>query len=193
MSFKHVTQRIKPWLSMGLIVLSYLSPVPPVSAQDTIPSVAHTEIERPTSEHCRLASGSTFENIQIETTDIHLHEQLFESVLHAALVQKLDHPQTDRIRAYCYRHLLVVIRQDLRTPRPTGWVQVNFVVGDVVALQQELETAARAAFATLDVKEREKIVRFRLKQGMTRNQWKVDRLEVYGPEGFLIGFDQPYQ
>ena len=176
---------------MGLIILS--SPVSLVPAQDTAPNVPHTDVERTTSEYCRLAIGSTFENIQIESTDVHLYEQFFESVLHASLVQRLDHPQTDRIRAYCYRHLLVVIRQDLRTPRPTGWVQVNFVVGDVAALQQELEAAARSAFATLDVKEREKIVRFRLKQGVTRNQWKVDRLEVYGPEGFLIGFDQPFQ
>ncbi len=104
---------------------------------------------------------------------------------------KLNHPQTDRIRAYCYRHLLVVIRQDLRTPRPTGWVQLNFVVNDVTALQQELETTARAAFATLDAAQREHIVRFRLKSGVMRNQRKVDRLEVYEPEGFLIGFDQP--
>jgi len=118
---------------------------------------------------------------------------LFESVLHAPLVQRLDHPQTDHIRAYCYCHFLAVIRQDLRTPRPTGWVQLNFVVSDVAALQQELETAARTAFATLDVKEREQIVRFRLKHGVTRNQWKADCLEVYGPEGFLIGFNQPYQ
>ncbi len=193
MKFKHMTSWIRPWLFIGFIVLSYLPPPPLVPAQDTTPNVPHTEIERTTSEHCRLAIGSTFENIQIETADIHLHEQLFESVLHAALVQRLDHPQTDLIRAYCYRQILVVIRQDLRTPRPTGWVQLNFVVGDVAGLQQELETAARTAFATLDVKEREKIVRFRLKQGVTRNQWKVDRLEVYGPEGFLIGFDQPQQ
>jgi hypothetical protein len=193
MGFKHVTRWIGSRVSTSLIVLLYLSLVPSVPAEEMTPSVSPTEIEHTTSEHCRLAIGSTFESIQIETADIHLHEQLFESVLHAALVQRLDHPQTDHIRAYCYRHLLVVIRQDLRTPRPTGWVQLNFVVGDVAGLQQELETTARTAFATLDVKEREKIVRFRLKQGVTRNQWKVDRLEVYGPEGFLIGFDQPCQ
>ena len=137
-----------------------------------------------------MPEGTAFENLQIETSDIHLHEQLFESVLRAALVQKLDHPQTDRIRAYCYRHILIVIRQDLRTPRPTGWVQVNFLVSDVAALQQELEATARTAFETLDGKERDKIVRFRSKPGVMRNHRRVDRLEVYGPEGFLIGFDQ---
>ena len=137
-----------------------------------------------------MPEGTAFENLQIETSDIHLHEQLFESVLRAALVQKLDHPHTDRIRAYCYRHILIVIRQDLRTPRPTGWVQVNFLVSDVAALQQELEATARTAFETLDGKERDKIVRFRSKPGVMRNHRRVDRLEVYGPEGFLIGFDQ---
>ena len=186
-----MTHRIWPWLSMVLIVLSYLSPVTLVTAQDAAPSAPHTTMEDVSNEHCRSSDDSMFENIQIEAADIHLHEQFFESVLHASLVQRLDHPQTDRIRAYCYRHVLIVIRQDLRTPRPTGWVQVNFVVGDVAALQQELEAAVRTAFATVEVEKREQIVRFRLKQGVMRNQRKVDRLEVYGPEGLLIGFDQP--
>ncbi|HWG97067.1 MAG TPA: hypothetical protein VN647_08295 [Nitrospira sp.] len=186
-------QRIGLWLYIGLVVLAYLSPVSLVSAQETAPSEPHTAMGHVTGEHCRLSIGSTLENIQIETADIHLHEQLFESVLRATLVQRLDHPQTDRIRAYCLRHLLVVIRQDLRTPRPTGWVQVNFVVSDVAALHQELEATARTALATLDVETRDKIVRFRLKPGVMRNHRRVDRLEVYGPEGFLIGFDQPHQ
>ncbi|MGE3977423.1 MAG: hypothetical protein AB7F94_07525 [Nitrospira sp.] len=188
-----MTHRIGSWLSCGLIVLSYLSPVPPAPAQDTSPSEPHAAMGHVTSEGCRAADGSTFENIQIEAADIHLHEQLFESVLHASLVQQLDHPQTDRIRAYCYRQLFVVIRQDLRTPRPTGWVQLNFLVSDVATLQQELEATARTAFATLDVETREKIVRFRLKADVMRNHRKVAHLEVYGPEGLLIGFDQPQQ
>lgn len=154
------------------------------------PSDSPATMGHASNEPCSLPDGTAFENIQIETADIHLHEQLFESVLRAALVQRLDHPQTDRIRAYCYRNILIVIRQDLRTPRPTGWVQVNFMVNDVAALQQELETTVRTAFETLDVKERDSIVRFRLKSGVMRNHRKVDRLEVYGPEGFLIGFDQ---
>ncbi|MBS0167702.1 MAG: hypothetical protein JSR29_16580 [Nitrospira sp.] len=129
------TSRIALWLSVGFGILSYLPPVSLAPAQDTAPSEPRTEMRHPTNAHCRVSDDSPFENIQIETSDIHLHEQLFESVLHAALVQSLDHPQTDHIRAYCYRQVLVVIRQDLRTPRPTGWVQVNFVVSDVAALQ----------------------------------------------------------
>lgn len=187
------TPRIARCLSIGLGILLYLLPVPPAPAQDTAPSEPRTEMRHPINAHCRVSNDSPFENIQIETSDIHLHEQLFESVFHASLVQSLDHPQTDRIRAYCYRHVLIVIRQDLRTPRPTGWVQVNFVASDVAALQQELEATARTAFATLDAERRDKIVRFRLKPGVMRNHRKVDRLEVYGPEGLLIGFDQPQQ
>ncbi|MGC4096350.1 MAG: hypothetical protein QM706_04480 [Nitrospira sp.] len=161
-----------------------------VEATQHAPSDSPSAIEHESNESCSWPEGTAFENLQIETADIHLHEQLFESVLRAALVQKLDHPQTDRIRAYCYRHILIVIRQDLRTPRPTGWVQVNFVVSDVAALQQELETTARTAFEALDGKERDTIVRFRSKPGVMRNHRKVNRLKVYGPEGFLIGFDQ---
>ncbi len=187
------TPRIALWLSIGFGILSYLPPVPPAPAQDTVPREPHTEMGHPTNAYCRVSDGSLFENIQIETADIQLHVRLFESVLHASLVQSLDHPQTDRIRAYCYRDVLIVIRQDLRTPHPTGWVQVNFVTSDVAALQQELEATAHTAFATLDAETRDKIVRFQLKPGVMRNHRKVDRLEVYGPEGFLIGFDQLQQ
>jgi hypothetical protein len=106
----------------------------------------------------------------------------------------LDHPLTDYIRAYCFRGVLVVIRQDLRTPRPTGWVQINFVVKDVAAVQRELESAYRTGpLSQLIEPERDKIVRFRMKPGVMRGNRKVDRLEVYGPEGFLIGFDQHHE
>ncbi|HMS82336.1 MAG TPA: hypothetical protein PKD12_01630 [Nitrospira sp.] len=186
-----MTHHIGRWLFIGLIVLSSLPPGPLAPAKDMMPSEPHTEMGLAPGTPCRASDVEAFDNIQIETTDIHLYEQLFESVLQAPLVQQLDHPQTDRIRAYCYRHILVVIRQDLRTPRPTGWVQLNFVVNDVTALQQELEPRIGTAFATLDAAQRERIVRFRLKPGVMRSQRKVDRLEVYGPEGFLIGFDQP--
>lgn len=178
---------------MGLIVLACLPPMPLVPAQDTALSEPHPVMGEPTNAHCHLSSDNSFENIQIETTDIHLYEQLFESVLHAPLVQSMFHPQTDRIQAYCYRHVRIVIRQDLRTPRPTGWVQLNFVVSDVMALQQELEEAVRTALATLKQEDREQIVRFRQKLRVMRNHRQVDRLEVYGPEGFMIGFDQPRQ
>ncbi len=164
-----------------------------VSAQDTTSDESHMTTMPVNNNRCRPSHGSELENIQIETSDIALHEQLFESVLQVTLVQRLDHPQTDRIRAYCYRHVLIVIRQDLRTPRPTGWIQVNFIVSDVTALQEELEGTTRSAFAMLDAETRDKIVRFRFKPGVMRNQQKVDRLELYGSEGFLIGFNQPLQ
>ena len=84
-----------------------------------------------------------------------------------------------------------MVRQDLRTPRPTGWVQVNFMVSDVAALQGELESAYRASSVyRLSEEDRAKIVRFRLKQDVMRGDRRVIRLEVAGPEGFMIGFDQ---
>ena len=84
-----------------------------------------------------------------------------------------------------------MVRQDLRTPRPTGWVQINFTVSDVAALQGELEQAYRASSVyQLSEEDRAKIVRFRLKPDVMRGDRQVIRLEVAGPEGFMIGFDQ---
>jgi hypothetical protein len=132
-----------------------------------------------------------FESVQVETSDITPYEQFFESVLHAPVVQSLDHPQVDRLRGYCYRGLLIVVRQDLRTARPTGWVQINFSVSDVAAVQAELEGAYRvSALSQLAEEERTKIVRFRLKPEVSRGHRKAIRFEVTGPEGFMIGFDQ---
>ena len=141
---------------------------------------------------CGPSTTEGFSNIQIETSDITLHERLFEQVLHANSIKRLDHPQTDLIRIYCLRGVVVGIRQDLRTPRPTGWVQINFWVTDVASLQETLQSAVRdSSLAQLTETDRDKIVRFRMKPGVMRGNRKVDRLEVYGPEGFLIGFDQP--
>ena len=87
---------------------------------------------------------------------------------------------------------MVAIRQDLRHPRQTGWVQVNFWVTDVGSIHQTLQSAVRdSALAGLSDADRDKVVRLRMKPGVMRGNRKVDRLEVYGPEGFLIGFDQP--
>jgi len=86
---------------------------------------------------------------------------------------------------------LIVVRQDLRTPRPTGWVQINFMVSNVATLQGELEQAYRASSVyQLSEEDRAKIVRFRLKPDVMRGDRQVIRLEVAGPEGFMIGFDQ---
>ena len=136
-------------------------------------------------------SHEGLESVQVEASDIKRHEQFFEAVLHAPVVQSLDHPQVDSLRGYCYRGVLIVVRQDLRTPRPTGWVQINFMVSDVAALQGELEQAYRASpVYQLSEEDRAKIVRFRLKPDVMRGDRRVIRLEVAGPEGFMIGFDQ---
>jgi hypothetical protein len=143
---------------------------------------------------CGPSGTDGFSNIQIETSDITLHERLFEQVFHAKNIQRLDHPQTDLIRIYCLREVVVAIRQDLRHPHQTGWVQINFWVKDVASIHETLQSAVHdSALSQLADAEREKVVRFRMKPGVMRGHRKVDRLEVYGPEGFLIGFDQPQQ
>ena len=167
-----------------------------VSAED-VPQIQHRPADSASQERsCKAAIQGPgflegFESVQVETSDITRHEQFFESVLHAPVVQRMDHPQVDSLRGYCYRGLLIVVRQDLRTPRPTGWVQINFTVSDVAALQGELEQAYRASSVyQLSEEDRAKIVRFRLKPDVMRGDRQVIRLEVAGPEGFMIGFDQ---
>src|SRR6478735_12687081 len=93
--------------------------------------------------NCGPSAAEGFSNIQIETSDITLHELLFEQVFHAQSIQRLDHPQTDLIRIYCLRDVVVAIRQDLRQPHQTGWVQVNFWVTDVGSIHQTLQSAVR--------------------------------------------------
>jgi hypothetical protein len=154
--------------------------------------LAATSVNADDHSTCESSVMDGFSNIQIETSDITLHERLFEQVLHAPSIQRLDHPQADVIRVYCLRDVVVTIRQDLRHPHQTGWVQINFWVKDVGSIQEALQSAVReSALSQLADAEREKIVRFRMKPGVMRGHRKVDRLEVYGPEGFLIGFDQP--
>jgi hypothetical protein len=166
------------------------------SAED-VPQIQHRQTDSASQERsCKAAiqgpgSLEGFESVQVETSDITRHEQFFESVLHAPVVQSMDHPQVDSLRGYCYRGVLIVVRQDLRTPRPTGWVQINFMVSDVAALQGELEQAYRASSVyQLSEEDRAKIVRFWLKPDVKRGNRQVIRLEVAGPEGFMIGFDQ---
>jgi hypothetical protein len=175
---------------------AFMIAVTAASAEE-VPQTQHRQADSASHEGlCTAAiqspgSREGFESVQVETSDIIRYEQFFESVLHAPVVQRLDHPQVDRLRGYCYRGVLIVVRQDLRTARPTGWVQINFVVPDVAALQNELEQAYRASSVyRLSEEERAKIVRFRLKQDVMRGDRRVIRLEVAGPEGFMIGFDQ---
>jgi hypothetical protein len=132
-------------------------------------------------------STARFEGVQLETSDIAQHEVLFEMVLKAQVVFKVDHPQVDYLRGYCYRDVLVVIRQDLKTPRPTGWVQMNFSVPDVEPIKAELERALSAAQAG---KAPTGFARLRLKPDVPRSNCRVTRLELSGPEGFMVGFDQ---
>lgn len=142
---------------------------------------------------CRPATSHAlgFGGVQIETADITLYEAFFETILQAQRVQTMEHPQIDRLRGYCYRDVLIVVRQDLKAARPTGWVQINYAVPDVAAVQQELEQSFRTSpVAQRDEAERNKIVRFRLKPDVRRGDCRAVRLEVGGPEGFMIGFDQ---
>ena len=138
-----------------------------------------------------MSDSPGFEGVQIETADITLYELFFETILQAQRVQTMEHPQVDRLRGYCYRDVLIVVRQDLKSARPTGWVQINYAVPDVVTVQQELEHSYRASpIAQRNETERNKIVRFRLKPDVRRGDCRAVRLEVGGPEGFMIGFDQ---
>lgn len=153
---------------------------------------AHEQSRLESDEHCGpSSSGEALEGLQVETSDIKLFEGFFEALLHARQVLKKDHPEKDMLRGYCFRNLLIVVRQDVRQPRPTGWVQVNFPEQDVAKLQGELERLLNESpLAKLDEAERNKIVRFKLKPDVKRGHRKADRLEVAGPEGFMIGFNQ---
>jgi hypothetical protein len=112
-----------------------------VASAEDAPQIQHHHADSASQERpCKAAIQGPaflegFESVQVETSDITRYEQFFEAVLHAPVVQSLDHPQMDRLRGYCYRGVLIVIRQDLRTARPTGWVQINFTVSDVAAVQ----------------------------------------------------------
>jgi hypothetical protein len=168
-----------------------------MASADDAPQSQHRQADSaPQERSCKEAiqasdSPEGFESVQVETSDIKQYEQFFETVLHAPVVQRMDHPQVDSLRGYCYRGVLIVVRQDLRTPRPTGWVQINFTVSDVAAVQAEVEGSYRASTLSQLVEEdRAKIVRFRLKPEVTRGHRKAIRFEVTGPEGFMIGFDQ---
>ena len=124
---------------------AFLIAVTAASAED-MPQIQHHQADSASHEgSCKAAiqgpgSLEGFESVQVETSDITRYEQFFESVLHASVVQRLDHPQVDSLRGYCYRGVLIVVRQDLRTARPTGWVQINFTVSDVAAVQDRSGT-----------------------------------------------------
>ena len=185
----------------GLTISSVLFIALPVYGQEStrVPdsgtshaSEGHKQQETPCQgSGAETASSDSLENVQIETSDIRSFQQFFESVFQTPPVEQVEHPGTDSLRGYCYRGVLIVVRQDFRTPRPTGWVQLNFKVQDVASVQEKLEGAYRASpLFQLQESERAKIVRFRLKPNVMRSGRQVIRLEVSGPEGFMIGFDQ---
>ncbi len=164
---------------------------------DDVPQTKHHQPDAASQERPCNAAGHDvspvegFESVQVETSDIGLFEQFFEGVLQVQAVQRADHPQADRLRGYCYRGVRIVLRQDLRTTRPAGWVQLNFRVPDVAAVQEEIERLYRgSSVSQLAEAERAKIVRFRFKPDVMRGDRRVARFEISGPEGFMIGFDQ---
>ncbi len=135
-------------------------------------------------------SGAGVESVQIETSDLAPYEPFFD-ILKAPVIEQREHPGRDRLKGYCYRGLSIVVRQDLQQPRPTGWVQINFAVSDATAVQQELERFYQeSSVAKLGEAERNKIIRFRLKPDVKRGDRQAVGLEVFGPEGFMIGFNQ---
>lgn len=136
-----------------------------------------------------MGTEPALESLQVETSDIRAYEHFFEQYLRIPASLHLDHPQVDHVRAYCYRNVLIVVRQDIELPRPTGWVQVNFIVPDLQSVQRELEDAARR-LASAEADPPSTAYRLRLKSDVPRNYCRVDRLELSGPEGFMIGFNQ---
>lgn len=148
--------------------------------QDTIPRCAY--------EGGTPSRG--LEGVQIETSDLASYEQFF-SILKTPVIEQREHPGRDRLKGYCYRGVSIVVRQDLQQPRLTGWVQINFSVQDAAAVQQELERFyTESPVSRFEETERHKIIRFRLKPDVKRGDRQAVRLEVFGPEGFLIGFNQ---
>jgi len=154
----------------------------------------HAQQDRsPSEERCGTVRdpSTTVEGVQVETSDMNLFEQFFESILQAKTVLKKDHPQKDILRGYCFREFLIVIRQDLQHPHAAGWVQINFAEQDAARVQQELQRALeQSPVFKLEEAERNKIVRFKLKPDVKRGNRKAIRLEVFGPEGFMVGFNQ---
>jgi len=175
-------------LILTAVALAWADDTPQPPHHQPAPALQDRSCDRSTRN---TASLEGFDGVQVETSDIGLFEQFFGDVLRAPLVYRADHPQGDRLRGYCYRDVLVVMRQDLRTARPTGWVQLNFRVPDVTAVQREVEEAYRMSpIAQLPEADRTRIVRFRFKPDVMRGERKMARFEVGGPEGFMIGFDQ---
>lgn len=179
-------------IAMLVLLWPGSAPADETNAPHVHDGAAQEQTRVESEERCGPASsGDALEGLQVETSDIKLFEGFFEAVLHAKPVLKKDHPEKDMLRGYCYRNVLIVVRQDVRQPRPTGWIQINFSEQNVGNLQSELERALHESpLSKLEESERSKIVRFKLKSDVKRGHRRAERLEVGGPEGFMIGFDQ---
>lgn len=135
--------------------------------------------------------GAALDSVQIETADLQAYETFFGAILKAPLIEQWDHPGRDGGRGYCYRGVRIIVRRDQTAPRPTGWVQINFKVQDVAAVQRELEAVQQhSPVASMPKTERKAVFRLRLKPEVRRGERRAIRLEVLGPEGFMIGFNQ---
>ena len=91
----------------GLLSASVILVTASVAWADDAPAIPHHETRDDASKSadlqwrdCRSPTGlsDAVESVQVETSDITRHEQFFESVLHAPVVQRLDHPQVDSLR-----------------------------------------------------------------------------------------------
>ena len=101
---------------VGLLGASaFLIAVTIASAEEETP-IRHRQADSASPERlCKSAiqdpgSLEEFERMQVETSDIIRHEQFFEFDLHAAVVQRMEHPRVDRLLGYCYRGVLIVVR-----------------------------------------------------------------------------------
>lgn len=175
-------------MALAFFLISLLIGIPSIGLGEE-PLGVHPHVERTVSE-CQ-ESGGILDSVQVETSDLKSFEVFFGEVLKAPLVERRDHPDKDSVRGYCYRGIRIIVRRDHAVPRPTGWVQINFTVPDVGAVQRELETALKSSSVdSFTEMERDKIIRVRLKPDVRRGDRKAIRLEVSGPEGLMIGFNQ---
>lgn len=174
--------------------LFFISDPPVLGQTDEAPSSSPrtNHIQVANQNQCAVEVSDTgeepsLESVQVETSDLRLYERFFERFLGAHLVFAMDHPLVDQIRTYCYHKVAIAIRQDLKTPRPTGWVQINFLVDDLATVEQELKEAGQR-LAVSEPGTSGEPYPIRIKKGVPRNRCRVDRVEISGPEGFMIGF-----
>ena len=128
------------WAPLG-VLLSMLMPSVAFSDEgsDSLhkghssPSVATQDLASLCGHENRV-SALDLDSIQIETSDLASYEQFF-GILKAPVIEQHEHPGRDRLRGYCYRGVVIIVRQDIPTPRSTGWVQINFTVQDAAAVQ----------------------------------------------------------